>query len=305
MVPAMAKHPWAIAGSVVLALAASTTVLRPAEARAVVALAQSGPDPALEACPSAQPISSLPVFAQTGITRIPDDLWVDGDGNVWVGVQVQGHILKFTPEGVLAQDLPDSGGPEGIVVTPNASVVADQFQSRVDRIQPDGTLVPFLKLPNTHHRLPVDGLGFDARRQLLLVPNSPEGTLYTTPLAAPKPRLIASGLGRPVAAAVGPDGAIYVTAESKVGLLRVPPNGGAAKPVGQITNLDEVVPVGRLLYTTGAGDGTVQAVDPATGASRVLVTGGHMLQGLAARADGQLLAISSATHTISLVGPCP
>lgn len=305
MVPTVATHRWAFLGLLALALAAGATALTVAEAPAQVPHGRSGPDPALATCPSAQPISALSVFARTGITRIPDDVWVDSNGNVWVGVEVQGHILKFTPDGVLTQDLPDSGGPEGIVVTPNASVVADQLQSRVDRLQPDGTLVPFLKLPNTHHRLPVDGLGFDARRQLLLVPNSPEGTLYTTPLAAPKPRLIASGLGRPVAAAIGPDGAIYIAAESKMGLLRVPPNGGAAKPVGRITNLDEVVRVGQLLYTTGAGDGTVQAIDPSTGASRVLVTGGQQLQGLAARPDGQLLVISSATHTISVVGACP
>ena len=305
MVPAVARRRCAILGLIALALGAGATALAAAEAPAQVPHAPSGPVTALATCPSAQPIASLPVFARTGITRIPDDLWVDSNGNVWVGVEVQGHILKFTPDGLLTDDLPDAGGPEGIIVTPNATLVADQTQSRVDRLQPDGSLVPFLKLPNTHRRLPVDGLGFDARRQLLLVPNSPEGTLYTTPLTASKPRLIASGLGRPVAAAIGPDGAIYVAAESKVGLLRVPPNGGAAKPVGRITNLDEVVRVGQLLYTTGAGDGTVQAVDPATGASRVLVTGGEMLQGLAARPDGQLLVISSASHTISLVAPCP
>jgi streptogramin lyase len=238
------------------------------------------------------------------VTEIPDDLTVDPNGNVWVTVEVQGHILQYTPAGALRQDLPDGAGPEGIIVTPGVTVVADQLQSRVDRLAPDGRLLPFLKLPNPHHRLPVDGLGFDAGRQRLLVPNSPEGMLLASPLTSPSPRLLASGMGRPVAASVGPDGFLYVAAESKVGLVRVPSNGGVPRRVGQLTNLDEVVTAGRLLYTTGAGDGTVRAVDPATGSNSVLVTGGSQLQGLTALPDGRLLVISSATRTISVVSPC-
>jgi streptogramin lyase len=261
-------------------------------------------DPALATCPASRPISSLPVFVQTEATRIPDDLTVDANGNVWVTVEAQGHILEYSPDGSLRQDLSDPNGPEGIIVTPGVTVVADQLASRVDKLNPDGQIVPFLKLPNRHNRLPVDGLGFDNRRQRLLVPNSPEGTLLTTPLGRASPRLLATGLGRPVAAAVGQDGFIYIAAESRVGLWRMPANGGTPRRVGRLSNLDEVVSDGRLLYTTGAGDGTVQAVDPVTGASTVLVTGGHQLQGLAALPDGRLLVISSQTRAISFVSPC-
>lgn len=267
--------------------------------------ARTSSDPALGTCPASQDIASLPVFARTGLTEIPDDLTVDPSGNVWVTIQVQGHILEFAADGTLRQDLPDKAGPEGIIVTPGVTLVANQFLSRVDRLTPDGRLLSFLKLPNPRHLSPLDGLGFDVRRQRLLVPNSPAGTLLTTPLTSPSPRLLASGLGRPVAASVGPDGYLYVAAESKVGLVRIPPNGGAARRVGQLTNLDEVVTAGHLLYTTGAGDGTVRAVDPVTGANSVLVTGGRQLQGLTALPDGRLLVISSVTHTISVVSPCP
>jgi len=293
----------ALVGLVTLALSASGAAV--ARSSAVAASAEQAPDAPLTSCPASQPISSLPVFTRTALNRIPDDLTIDGDGNVWVGIEVQGRIFEYAPDGSLRQDLADPNGPEGIIVTPTATVVADQTQSSVDRLDSAGQLVPFLKLPNTHRRLPVDGLGFDAQRQLLLVPNSPEGTLLVTPLTSARPRLLSSGLGRPVAAAVGADGSIYVAAESRAGLLRVPRNGGPARRVGRISNLDEVVTVRGLLYTTGAGDGTVRAVDPKTGASAVLVTGGHMLQGLAALPDGQLLVISSATHTISVVRTCP
>ena len=59
------------------------------------------------------------------------------------------------------------------------------------------------------------------------------------------------------------------------------------------------------IHTTGAGDGTVRAVDPKTGTDRVLATGGHMLQGLTALPDGRLLLIDSSTRTLSFVPPCP
>jgi sugar lactone lactonase YvrE len=255
----------------------------------------------LARCPASEPVSSLPVFARTA--TIPDDLTVGANGDVWVTSTDQGHILDLAADGSLRQDLPDANGPEGIIVTPSRTVVAEQRASRLVRLAADGSVTPFLKLPDRSARLPVDGLGFDAQHRRLLIPNSPEGTLLTTPLNVASPRVLATGLGRPVAATVA-KGSIFVAAESKVGLVRVPPHGGAAKRVGTLSNLDEVVAVGGLLYTAGAGDGTIRAVDPTTGVDRVLATGGHQLQGLAALPDGRLLVIDSATRTISFVAPC-
>jgi sugar lactone lactonase YvrE len=294
------------AAAVVLVLVAATGIAANASRRAASRPSKAAAaTTSLTTCPASQPLSALPLFAKPGLTEIPDDLTVDANGDVWVTVEVQGHILRFAPGGALKQDIPDPNGPEGIIVTPTVTMVADQLTSRVDRLGPNGQLVTFVKLPNPHHRLAVDGLGFDAQRQRLLIPNSPEGTLLATPITKPAPRLLASGLGRPVAATIGPDGAIYVAAESNVGLVRIPPNGGAPKRVGALTNLDEVVTVGHLLYTTGAGDHTVRAVDPTTGSDVVLVTGGHELQGLEPLADGRLLVIDSLTHAISFVQSCP
>jgi streptogramin lyase len=287
-----------LAATGVPASASPRAASRPPKARAAASAS-------LTTCPAGQQLSALPLFAQPGLTQIPDDLTVDANGDVWVTVEVQGHILRFSSTGALKDDIPDPNGPEGIIVTPTATMVADQLTSRVDRLGPDGRLVAFVKLPNPHHRLGVDGLGFDAQRQRLLIPNSPEGTLLATPITTPAPRLLATGLGRPVAATIGPDGAIYVAAESKVGLVRIPPNGGTPKRVGALTNLDEVVTIGHLLYTTGAGDHTVRAVDPTTGADVVLVTGGHQLQGLEPLPDGRLLVVDSLTHAISFVPSCP
>ena len=301
------RNSWASVGVAALSLAACSVggiAARAPRSLSLTSAHKVGSSAALGNCPSSEPVSSLPVFARTDLTLIPDDLWVNADGDVWITVTVQGHILDFTAGGALRQDFPDPNGPEGIVVTAAGTVVADQLASRVDRVGTDGRLTPFLKLPNRHQRLPVDGLGFDLRRHRLLIPNSPEGTLLTTPLTVASPRLLATGLGRPVAAAIGADGLIYVAAESNVGLVRVPANGGAVKRVGNLSNLDEVISAGRLLYTAGAGDGTVRAVDPTTGVDHVLATGGHQLQGLAALPDGRLLVIDSFTRTISFVSSC-
>jgi DNA-binding beta-propeller fold protein YncE len=299
---------WAALGWAVLSMAACAAgglAVNAARAVSLTPAARAGFSSALATCPSSQPVSSLPAFARTDVALIPDDLTVDANGDVWVTVTAQGSILDFKADGTLRQNIPDPNGPEGIVVMADGTVVADQLTSRVDRLGADGRLAPFLKLPNRPKRLPVDGLGFDVPRRRLLVPNSPEGTLLTTPLKRALPRVLATGLGRPVAATVGADGSIYVAAESKVGLVRVPANGGTAKRVGTLSNLDEALSIRGLLYTTGAGDGTVRAVDPATGVDRVLATGGHQLQGLAALPDGRLLVIDSVARTISFVSSCP
>jgi hypothetical protein len=299
-------HRWATVGVAALSLAAGAggMAVRTPRSLGLPPASNAGSSTPLGTCPSSQPVSSLPVFARTDIALTPDDLWVDANGDVWVTVTAQGHILDFAASGALRQNFPDPNGPEGIIVTAAGTVVADQLASRVDRMGADGRLTPFLKLPNRPKLLPVDGLGFDVQRQRLLIPNSPEGTLLATPLTAASPRRLATGLGRPVAAAIGADGSIYVAAESKVGLVRVPANGGAPKRVGTLSNLDEVISAGRFLYTTGAGDKTVRVVDPTTGVDRVLATGGHELQGLAALPDGRLLVIDSTAHMISFVSPC-
>jgi hypothetical protein len=112
-------------------------------------------------------------------------------------------------------------------------------------------------------------------------------------------------MGRDVAATVGPDGAIYVAVEGDHGLLRVPPAGGAALPVGAgLAQLDDVITVGALLYATLLVTGEVVAIDPTTGAFRVLATGIGAAQGLSLLAGGRLAVADSTTHVIATVATC-
>jgi hypothetical protein len=247
-------------------------------------------------------MSSLPILAHLAVT--PDDLTTGPNGDLWVSATNEGQILDLNIAGTINQTFPDPNAPEGMIITNQLRLVGEQVPNRIDSLAANGTTTPFLVLPNRTGLPGVDSISLDSVRHRLLVPNSPEGTLLTVPLDAPKPTELAANLGRPVSATVGPDGAIYVAAESPTGLLRVPPGGGPATPVGTLSQLDEVISVGGLLYTIGAADGSVRAVDPTTGMDRALATGGQQLQGLTALPDGRILIADSDPRTISVVTPC-
>src|SRR6516165_1319469 len=109
---------WPIAGLTALSAAAfgvSGPVLAAPRSASSAPSARNVPSAALVTCPATVPVASLPTFVRTDIALIPDDLTVDPKGDIWVGVEVQGHILDFAPDGSLRQNLPDANGPEGII----------------------------------------------------------------------------------------------------------------------------------------------------------------------------------------------
>ena len=216
--------------------------------------------------PSRASLSSLSVFAQLAVT--PDDLTTGPDGDLWVSATHEDQILDLSDAGVIRQTFRDPNAPEGMVVTSQLRLVGEQGPNRIVELGANATVTPFLNLPDRTGLPGVDSLGLDDARHRLLVPNSPEGTLLAVSLDGPNPDELATNLGRPVSAVVGPDGSIYVAAESPTGLLRVPAGGGVATPVGTLSELDEVISRRGVLYTIGATDGTVRAVDPASGTDR-------------------------------------
>jgi sugar lactone lactonase YvrE len=193
-----------------------------------------------------------------------------------------------------------------MVVAGGRIVLAEQRPNRlVSFAPPSSTPATLLTLPARGNQDGVDGIGIDAATGTLLIPDSPHGTLLSAPLDGSRVVTLASGLGRDVAATVGPDGAIYVAVEGDHGLLRVPFAGGTAVPVGAgLAQLDDVVTVGVLLYATLLVAGEVVAIDPSTGAFRVLATGIAAAQGLALLAGGRLAVADSSTHVIATLASC-
>ena len=71
-----------------------------------------------------------------------------------------------------------------------------------------------------------------------------------------------------------------------------------------MSDADDVVSTGGLLYVTLLGAQQVRAVDPSTGASAVLVNGIGAPQGLTVLPGGRVAVADSTTGTIATLAGC-
>ena len=255
---------------------------------------------ALSTCPPSRPENALSVFARPG--GAPDDLAPAADGGLWISDQPNGRITRLDATGAVVTRMVDPRGPEGIVPQPDGTlIVAEQGPDRVVVLRPPSALpvTVLARLQPVPGRLGLDSIAADRGHNRLLIPDSARGALRAMPLGGGPLSTLATGLGRPVDALAGPDGFVYVAAENAPGLARVPPDGGEPVAVSSLDDLDDLVAAGALLYATDLADGTVRAVDPRSGETRVLVTGIAQPQGLARLADGRL-AVSDAIRGLVL-----
>lgn len=233
----------------------------------------------------------------------PDDLVQTAGGTIWVSSSEGGTLTDLGLDGRILRQLPDRNAPEGLVALPDGHLrVAEQAANRIDDLAPDGTLSPVIQLTNHTVNTGVDGLGLDADGRLL-VPDSPNGSLLAYAPGGGAPQTLATGLGRPVAAARTAAGELYVAVENAPGLARIGSEGRSIG-VGSNGELDEVVAAGGLLYVGDLTRHELRAVDPASGEERVLVTGSPQLQGLIVLADGRLLLADTTAGVITPVDPC-
>ncbi len=272
--------------------------------------ATSVPAVSLSQCP-ARP-AAAPQLAVLHRQGHPDDLAPDGAGGLWVTDTDAGTLYHLTAGGGVERTVNGLSSPEGIVPLANGDVlVAEQGSNRVLTVRPDGSTQAFTTLAAPPPGVEgVDGIGLDAPGMRVLIPDSAHGTMLIARSpgsgAAPAPTTqIASGLGRPVDAAIGPGGAIYVTAEDAAprGLFRITATGGVGT-VESLRQLDDIVVLDGLLYVTDLADGSVIAVDPGTGAQRTIATGFAQPQGLAALPGGRLAVADSPSGTIRALPAC-
>jgi sugar lactone lactonase YvrE len=258
----------------------------------------------LSTCTASQALAALPVLAHTDLS--PDDLLALPDGSLWVTDPVGGSIEHLAPDGHVMARIADDQAPEGMVVVGATIVLAEQRPNRLVTFTPPSSVrTTLLTLPARGSQDGVDGIGLDQVVGRLLVPDSPHGTLLSAATDGSHIATLASGLGRDVAATIGPDGAIYAAVEGDRGLLRIPASGGAGVSVGAgLAQLDDVVTAGSLLYATLLVAGEVVAVDPVTGEHRVLASGIGAAQGLALLPDGRLAVADSNSHIIATLPAC-
>jgi sugar lactone lactonase YvrE len=240
----------------------------------------------------------------------PDDLATGPDGALWIS-DVSTKLVTRVVGGTVTRTIRNLGDPEGIVPLANGDIlVAEQTRARVLLIHPDDSSVVQLTLPPAGGVLGVDGIALDAAGQRVIVPDSPHGTLVAGALSQPgaAPTTLATGLGRPVGAAVAAvagDGSIWVAAENEAprGLFRVDRNG-TVNVVGNLVQLDDVVLLGGLIYATDLRNNTVHAVDPATGADRTIASGFGQPQGLTVLPDGGLAVADPNRSVVQRIPPC-
>ncbi|GAA2039182.1 hypothetical protein GCM10009740_34780 [Terrabacter terrae] len=189
-------------------------------------------------------------------TDHPDDLALDAAGALLYSDYTSGTITRLNPDGsatVLHRGLP---GPEGMVLLPDGTlVVAEQDANRLVEFKPGrSTPIVLAALPGTSVKATchqgVDGIAWDPATTSLVVPDPVTGTVYRISADGTSRSVLARGFVRPVGAAVGPDGRVYVADECGGGVWRLGP-GGSRVRVAEAVMPDDLAfdAAGNLLVT--------------------------------------------------------
>ena len=253
-------------------------------------------------CPASVAFGSLPMFAHVNGA---DDITVGQDGNVWITNVTGNQITELNPQGHLVRTFADARNPEGIVQLPSGQfALAEQRADRVVVFDPvTNTKQVWVQL-TANGNLGVDGLNVEPG--MLLLPDAEQGKLDTVPLPpfSGAPKVVASNLGRPVAAAPVGDGTILVAVENRPGLDQVNPSTGQVTAIDSFGSLDEVLVRNGIAYVTDLDTGQLDAVNLASKAVSVLVTGVGAPQGLTFRSDGRLLLVDEDSGNVVVATAC-
>jgi sugar lactone lactonase YvrE len=224
------------------------------------------------AVPWAVPANAAPDLQTLAVVGgQPDDITVDNAGRlVWGDLahntvnRLQGNRVVTIARGISV--------PEGIVVLPNGSIiVAEQGSDRIIRLNNRGGFTVLYTLAPVAGQEGVDGIGRDPRTGDLLVPDSPRGTILRMNVRGARARIVASNLGRPVAAAVDAHGNILAPDEH-LGTVVVVTSRGRVSYRGTLSTPDDVSVArsGRVWVTT-LGDNALWALDPGAAPRRVML----------------------------------
>ncbi|MFL5625558.1 MAG: hypothetical protein ACJ788_08180 [Ktedonobacteraceae bacterium] len=186
----------------------------------------------------------------------PDDLVLDTQSHLLFSDFYNGTISRVNPDKTATVLLRGIAGPEGMIVLANGTmIIAEQRTNRILSLAPGSSTPTVLRqLPGmpsgAHCKDGVDGIGFDSTTNTVIVPDSPTGDVYRMSLDGKTLTLLASGIPRPVGAAVDNHGTIYVADECGGALWRIT-SAGKTTRIGGFGMLDDVAidPHGNLLLT--------------------------------------------------------
>jgi sugar lactone lactonase YvrE len=227
----------------------------------------------------------------------PDDLVFDRAGHLLFSNPHNGTVNRLNADGSVTTLLSGINAPEGLVVLSDGTlVIAEQGPNRILTLPPGAPSTRVLRqlpgVPSTAScKDGVDGIAFDATTNTLIIPDSPTGEVYRLSLNGKTLTLLASGIVRPVGAAVDAKGNIYVTDECGNALWRITP-GGQKTRIGGFGMLDDVSidNSGTILVTDL--DPTIHALirfNPVTGTRTTLASKGYIEpQGLVLDQQGNI-----------------
>lgn len=186
----------------------------------------------------------------------PDDLAFDPAGRLVFSDPHSGTVSRLNADGSVMVLLSGLAAPEGLVYLSDGTlIIAEQQTNRILAYSPTTAALSVLRaLPGTPTgavcKDGVDGIALDPTTQTLIVPDSPEGTVYRMSLDGKKLTLLAAHIPRPVGAAVDTHGNVYVADECGGALWKITP-AGAITRIGGFGMLDDVAldREGNLLVT--------------------------------------------------------
>jgi sugar lactone lactonase YvrE len=161
----------------------------------------------------------------------PDDLAFDLQRRILFSDVHNGIIGRLNSDGTVTVLLRDANGPEGLVMLKNGTLIfAEQLLNRIVELAPGAQTPTVLRdLPGAQSSASckdgVDGIAYDPFTNTIIVPDSPTGDVYSMSLDGKTLTLIASGIVRPVGAAVDGQGNVFVADECGGALWRITPSG--------------------------------------------------------------------------------
>jgi sugar lactone lactonase YvrE len=242
----------------------------------------------LAACPS----SAAPAGPQVLLQKqpAPDDLAFDNDGRLLFSDITAGTVSALNADGSVTRIAGGMSAPEGIVVQADGRIlVGEQGRNRVVAIDPQAHAVSqWHAFPNRTGRDGIDGIGpvlpeKDPLGNLLptggnvIVPDSPNGVVWRVSPDGKTATQIASGMVRPVGAAVDANGRIFVADEGGALWVLVP----ARLRFATLPTPDDVL-VGRggHIFVNTLGDNAIHELD-SLGHQVSVITGIQQPQGIA------------------------
>jgi sugar lactone lactonase YvrE len=243
---------------------------------------------ALAACPATSASPGPEVLLQK--QPAPDDLAFDNDGRLLFSDINTGAVSALNADGSVERIAGGMSAPEGIVVQADGHIlVAEQGRNRVVAIDPQTHAVTqWHAFPNRTGRDGIDGIGpvlpsLDSQGNLLptaanvIVPDSPNGVVWRVTADGKTTTQIASGMVRPVGAAVDSSGRIFVADEGGALWALTP----AKVRFATLSTPDDVL-VGRAghIFVNTLGDNAIHELD-SQGHQVGVITGIQQPQGIA------------------------